>query len=1170
MYYLNYDDNRITVASLECLQVLFKLVPFKFSEFLTQTNKHNLLSTANDSNAFLSRFFGSSKSSQNNQYTSNKLSGSMDSLNTLKPLNSNADETKSINDESNLSNNNNNNNPVENENLDSYKPVKSIDARLGSFYDSTQPPILYFTRLLCNNFLLNHNYDENNSKKLKPDSNVKVIVKSVALDCCASALSLSPHLLFKPLFINDSNLLYIYDLIEYVNHEDDKMRTNAFSLIGQLINSVIIENDGSYDKWLQKMSKKYPSNVSYDFLHLDSLINNIMKYLRPDSNKSNNMTKRFALTAVHTFLPTLFKTRRAPLAFEILLGLIHLRKSAYNLVKCELIDLIASIDFKTVSYLIESSSFKSNNFKRKRLNSESENLTDTESESEEDQDQEEGEEKCKENKEDFSELLNFSKIELKKIQEKLLDEVFIYLLSSDDSRVRLESARSLTRFVSNMNFFSLTSQTTSQMQNILLSNAENELKTLGGYSFNMLNMSLVENDLFNLNCINLNTNKQDNNYSISNQSFLGPTSLLHGGHSAKRQIRYSCSPLNSLSLNSSLTWLSKSTINNTFIQPFHSLIKYWPSNVSTSQTLSSNMNRSVEHNLNFTVLLLIKNLVESTDKFQFQGILESLDFIFQVYEPAIFYASNPNSNQVLDLINILIALLKHPNVSFDLNVHDILLRLIGSLYCSLSWLTMKKLDKIVQEIYFNLNNNSGITANNIIQSLLDTLNNALKIQVMQNSLAEQESSLNYSYAFGFNNQNVKNCIDQLFVHTMKMLCVLACVIDESSLPSSLTSNLNAGSTAVSAQPPPPPTQGTTQNTGVQTTQQNQPLNSYNPSGSSSSTPGFFLKSKLNTLTENKILSRNNSTASLNSSISSVSLSSSTLNSSNLSVSSTSSNTEQIQQQYSLPKPNSNVYLGNFQNSSHYLKLYEMLKISFNIYKKSSSLSSYDKFNQILKTTLKTFAQLLECALSVNETGLHLDEILLYLKVLFTIEPSCSIKCVTLTLKSLFGLNLSGLMFEYLQQQIIKTSNLNSQMNNNNMQQQQQQQNQNSDKSGQSNSQTMHVSLSGFSSVLSTSLTSIASLTTTPSSNTFNQLTTNYWSSATKSSSSKRQKTSLFTNLIENKFNQFNKFMYSQSVMFRNDNLTGMQFNSTGNLLDLGIFNVQNLKNNKLIKKIFTI
>jgi hypothetical protein len=83
---------------------------------------------------------------------------------------------------------------------------------------------------------------------------------------------------------------------------------------------------------------------------------------------------------------------------------------------------------------------------------------------------------------------------------------------------------------------------------------------------------------------------------------------------------------------------------------------------------------------------------------------------------------------------MLISLLKHPHVAFDMYAHDIIMRLIGSLYSSHAWLSMKKLDKLIQEIHFNLNNANGAATPavmhqciHVVQSLLDTLNSSLRI-----------------------------------------------------------------------------------------------------------------------------------------------------------------------------------------------------------------------------------------------------------------------------------------------------------------------------------------------------------------------------------------------------------------------------------------------------------
>ena len=333
MTFVNYDDNRIVIASLECLQVLFKLMPFKFHLFLLKSgsmsesfvnakylsltkkiNQDNLdtlgnLSVKNmnldlsDSHLNMSMIDITTQKITDSSSTS---CGSVESLNTLKlssnsnqqqkmttsildlnnefsletqldslpvnnPLmqaNDNA-ETKTLveqgdvnslmNDEFDVSNLN-----FQTEHLLDEKditfPFKATTDLIGNFYSMDKQPIVYFVRLLAYKYLFNLNFipddDSKNLTKLKPDSECKVLVKAIALDCCASCITLQPNIIFNSLFtkMTDQTIgnLFFYDLICYVNHSDDKMRTTACLLIGQLISSVIGESDGNYDYWLEK------------------------------------------------------------------------------------------------------------------------------------------------------------------------------------------------------------------------------------------------------------------------------------------------------------------------------------------------------------------------------------------------------------------------------------------------------------------------------------------------------------------------------------------------------------------------------------------------------------------------------------------------------------------------------------------------------------------------------------------------------------------------------------------------------------------------------------------------------------------------------------------------------------------------------------------------------
>jgi len=220
-------------------------------------------------------------------------------------------------------------------------------------------------------FLLNTNDDTDQPSdlaKLKADSRVKVLVKAVAFECVIGAVSLRPQLMFYSVYASpaqrglnraektkrpqsyldesdadesdaDSETsddeeevsggmeagekvgleLFAYDLVNYVNHPDDKMKANACSLIGQLINAVLIENGGEYDIWLSRMVRRLMlvtegsarwkrgggergavlrahACEAYNSLRLEVLVDHLMRFIRFDSMKvSNNMCKKAAL-----------------------------------------------------------------------------------------------------------------------------------------------------------------------------------------------------------------------------------------------------------------------------------------------------------------------------------------------------------------------------------------------------------------------------------------------------------------------------------------------------------------------------------------------------------------------------------------------------------------------------------------------------------------------------------------------------------------------------------------------------------------------------------------------------------------------------------------------------------------------------------------------------------
>ena len=522
---------------------------------------------------------------------------------------------------------------------------------------------------------------------------------------------------------------------------------------------------------------------SIEPLQLNLLIQSLTNILKHDTS---NMCKKYVLSALCICFPNIINSNYAIIALKILFDLLELKQSTYNLVKLELIQLLSLINFRALYFAEQKLYLTSNN-----------------------------------------DLINICTID---IQNRILKDIFLSLLGSDDIKLRLETARRITNLIQNLYC------DTSELN--ILSSEANYLK----HNLNLLASSEI---------------------SSSNFQFLHST-------------------------------LKLNLCSSNYVQPFKNLMQY-PDTVPNS---------TLESNLNCIIQLLIETLINTTEKCRFLGCIECFNFIFQVYEPSIYL----NSNCLVDLLNLLVSYLQHPFVTFDLYIHEIILRVIGSLYCAAVWKFIVKLDP-------NLVN-------------LEFLNTSQPWYLL------------------LNNNFLINIADTLFTHIMHFLCLISSVIDENVLISNSPSPANLITSTLS---------GVVSNSkSIQST---------------TSVSGLNSKFKQNFDNLDK----------------------------------TQSSQAQQSQNETTSKSN-NSFMGLFQNSSTYLKLYDSVKLAYNSYKKSPYIGINDKFFKCIRAILKLLSQLLECALSTNETSKYLDEILIYLKVVFTVDSANVIKCVTQMLKSLFRLN----------------------------------------------------------------------------------------------------------------------------------------------------------------------
>jgi hypothetical protein len=84
-------------------------------------------------------------------------------------------------------------------------------------------------------------------------------------------------------------------------------------------------------------------------------------------------------------------------------------------------------------------------------------------------------------------------------------------------------------------------------------------------------------------------------------------------------------------------------------------------------------------------------------------------------------------------------------------------------------------------------------------------------------------------------------------------------------------------------------------------------------------------------------------------------------------------------------------LGAFGNNPSMMKLFELIRLSYQTHKSLLNSSETDRFGQLLSTTLDTLKSVLNLV-SIQDISKHLEETLNYLKSTFNIDKIKTIQC----------------------------------------------------------------------------------------------------------------------------------------------------------------------------------
>ncbi|NWV40936.1 HD protein, partial [Grantiella picta] len=275
------------------------------------------------------------------------------------------------------------------------KPSR-VKGDIGHYTDRDCAPLVHCVRLLSASFLLT-----GDKGALVPDRDVRVSVKALAVSCVGAAVALHPESFFSKLYKAPLEAMgeeyeeqYVSDILNYIDHGDPQIRGATAILCGTIVNSILIKSRFDVEKWL--------INVRSSTGNLFSLIDCI-PLLQKTLKDESSVTCKLACTAVRHCIMSLCSSSYSELGLQLIVDLLTLKNSSYWLVRTELLETLAEVDFRLVSFL---------EAKTESLHRGIHHYTG-----------------------------------LLKLQERVLENVVISLLGDEDPRVRHVAAASLMRLV---------------------------------------------------------------------------------------------------------------------------------------------------------------------------------------------------------------------------------------------------------------------------------------------------------------------------------------------------------------------------------------------------------------------------------------------------------------------------------------------------------------------------------------------------------------------------------------------------------------------------------------------------------------------------------------------------------------------------------------------------
>uniref|UniRef100_A0A8D3BJV3 Huntingtin n=1 Tax=Scophthalmus maximus TaxID=52904 RepID=A0A8D3BJV3_SCOMX len=212
-----------------------------------------------------------------------------------------------------------------------------IKGPIGHYTAQGKEPLVHCVRLLAASFLLT-----GQKNGLIPDKEVRVSVKALAVSCVGAAGALHPEAFFNSLYLDPlDEQQYVSDVLCLIDHGDPQIRGATAILCGAIIQAALTKTRYNIHTWLARVQSSTGNTLS-----LVDLVLLLQKTLKDESS----VTCKMACSAVRVG-QSLCSSTLSELGLQLVIDLLPLRDLSYWLVRTELLETLAEMDFRLVNFL---------------------------------------------------------------------------------------------------------------------------------------------------------------------------------------------------------------------------------------------------------------------------------------------------------------------------------------------------------------------------------------------------------------------------------------------------------------------------------------------------------------------------------------------------------------------------------------------------------------------------------------------------------------------------------------------------------------------------------------------------------------------------------------------------------------------------------------------------